>query len=465
MKRILTIAFPMILGLSFTQLSAQCTAGFTFNVDPANNGDVTYTNTSSTGTGLFYSWNFGDGTYDNAVNPPSHNYPSGGTFNVCLTIYDSTGLADTSGMFGGCYNTFCSNITVINSSATCSAMFYAYSDTASSGVYFSNTSSGFITDYLWDFGDGTTSTLANPGPHIYPGGGFYTVCLTTNNPATLCNSTYCDTVFYSSCTTTFTYTPDATGDGCTFNGSSTGTAITYSWNFGDGSSSTLQNPYHVFAANGSYNICLTASSSTDSTCNSMSCQYVTLTGICDANFSIIQDSFDLYNYFIYNYSAGGTGSTYFWDFGDGGTSTLIYPTHTYTGSGPYLICLTVSDGACSDTYCDSIYPGHSSSTNTTVTVLDPLGVNENANIINSLENYPNPFSSNTTISYSINKDASVELSILDLLGNKVAAIEAGNRSSGSYKVNWNSEGVADGMYLLQLKVNNMVSTKKLMINK
>ena len=50
----------------------------------------------------------------------------------------------------------------------------------------------------------------------------------------------------------------------------------------------------------------------------------------------------------------GSNLFYYWDFGDGTSSIKVSPTHTYTGNGPYNLCLTVSDGTCTDSYCDSI---------------------------------------------------------------------------------------------------------------
>jgi hypothetical protein len=100
----------------------------------------------------------------------------------------------------------------------------------------------------------------------------------------------------------------------------------------------------------------------------------------------------------------------------------------------------------------------------TINVL-PLGVTEDVSTISSLENYPNPLSDMTTISYSIKKDAFVELAIFDLLGNKIASIENGNKQTGMFTTTWNSDGVANGMYLLHLKAGNSVSVKKLVISK
>ena len=192
-----------------------------------------------------------------------------------------------------------------------------------------------------------------------------------------------------------------------------------------------------------------------------------MSGLCDAIFYVSQDSANLFNYFVYNASTTPSGTmTYLWDFGDGSTSTLAYPSHTYATTTPVTLCLTITDaGGCTDIFCDSITPGMMMSSVFTINVVNPLTVEENTSSILALENYPNPFSDNTTINYAINKEANVSICIVDLLGNTIAEIENENKASGEYSVTWNSEGVADGMYLLQLKVNNDIKTKKIVINK
>ncbi|MFZ1618448.1 MAG: T9SS type A sorting domain-containing protein [Flavobacteriales bacterium] len=58
---------------------------------------------------------------------------------------------------------------------------------------------------------------------------------------------------------------------------------------------------------------------------------------------------------VYNLSSGGNGTYQFtWDFGDGSSSTDAYPTHNYDGPGPWLLCLTMNSGGCTDTFCDSV---------------------------------------------------------------------------------------------------------------
>ncbi len=58
---------------------------------------------------------------------------------------------------------------------------------------------------------------------------------------------------------------------------------------------------------------------------------------------------------VWNLSQGNPPMTYSWDFGDGATSTMAYPSHTYSENGPFMLCLTIADASgCTSTYCDSI---------------------------------------------------------------------------------------------------------------
>jgi uncharacterized repeat protein (TIGR01451 family) len=103
-------------------------------------------------------------------------------------------------------------------------------------------------------------------------------------------------------------------------------------------------------------------------------------------------------------------------------------------------------------------------TNTTVnTIQIAAGVNEKANSTSDVTVYPNPFSSITTIAYSVKQDATVELNVINLLGQQIALIDGGNKTSGNHSIQWNAENIAPGIYVLVLKVNDQVSTKKLIV--
>ena len=479
LTKVLMIGALMSLGL---KANAQCIASYGYVVDSSESGNVTFTNMSISSSGALYYWNFGDSTSltTTSLGTFVHLFGRSGSYMVSLkmvTIMDSTlsGSSCTDSL------TFIINVIRTEPAGPCAGVVdptFTYVDSAGY-TFFANTPAGSSPVYHWDFGDGTTSSDVGGSIHMYAANGTYLVCLTVRETAGGTDSCqYCNYVTITSVGGTtgacmgivnpvYTYT-DSSGYAVFYN-TPTGSSPVYLWNFGDGTtSSAVGNTSHLYTADGTYTVCLTVYETGGGTDSCHYCSEVTIASIpdCHAHFVIVQDSVDLYHYDIYNTSTVFSGASYLWDFGDGTTSTLEYPTHTYTDTNSVMICLTVSSGAiCTNTFCDSIInPGRSAGA-FTVTVTAPTGINEQASVISSLENYPNPFGTNTTISYSINKNAAVTLAIVDLLGNTIAVVENGNKTSGNYSTTWNSEGVAEGMYLLQLRVNNDISTKKIIITK
>ncbi|MCW3071859.1 MAG: repeat-containing protein [Bacteroidetes bacterium] len=459
-----------LLSLGF-KANAQCAANFNYSVDTANNGNVAFTNTSSAAPGSYYEWSFGDGGYAYTTSP-SYTYMTTSTYNVCLTVIDT---------LSPCNDSICHTIAVTNSSpgGSCSAAFTPTFDT-SNYVHFNNMSTGSGLTSTWTFGDGTSGTSTGDVTHYYSSPGTYYICLSVTNFLGTCTDSYCDSIYFNPSSSGMcmgsvnSYFTSYNSAGVTyFNNTPSGTGPVYFWDFGDGSNTnTVGNTSHTYTSPGTYTVCLTVYETGGTYDSCQYCSYVTIgapAGPCDASFTVIQDSSNLYNYFVYNNTTSSSPTmTYFWDFGDGTTSTLQYPSHTYPDTVSYYLCLTVADSTpmimCTSTYCDTIAAGRSSSGITVTVVNTATGISEAA-IASTLENYPNPFSGSTTIHYSIAKDAIVELNVFDLLGNKIATIESGRRSSGNYSEVWNADNVAGGMYLLQMKVNNQVSTKKIILNK
>lgn len=431
-------------------------------------------NTPSASSGQVYHWDYGDGTTSSVVGTNTHLYPANGTYYVCLTVYDGTDSCQ-----------YCNYVTINSCSTTaCSASFFSVD--SSGYVYFSNQSVGLGSGVTcsWSFGDGTVGTSSGDIVHNYTTSRVYYVCMTMSNFLGTCNDTYCDSIYVNT-------NPGGGGGMCmgvvnpyftandssmygVFSNTPSGSGQVYFWDFGDGTNSnTIGSVSHLYASPGTYTVCLTVYETGGSLDSCQYCSYVTIGSggptPCDASFTIIQDSTNLFNYFVYmNNTSTSSTMSYFWDFGDGTSSTLQYPTHTYPSSGPYYICLTITDSTpmlgCTNTYCDSIAAGHSS-TPITLNVVSPTGIQESYNTISSLENYPNPFGESTTINYTLSKDGNVELSIMDLLGKKITSIDSGSKTAGKHTVLYNSNEISGGLYLLQLKMDNNISTKKIIINK
>ncbi len=181
---------------------------------------------------------------------------------------------------------------------------------------------------------------------------FWNRSLTQTDITALCNEV--DDSEPDTCIAAFTFNQagfDADFfDASQYNGTGT---LTYNWAFGDGISSSVQSPIHTYGASGSYNACLTISDGVF--CNDTKCDSLTVVDSCKANFTYMTQGFsvDFQNTSLY-YVPGGTPN-YLWDFGDGNSSNVPNPTHTYGASGSYNTCLTINDGAfCNDTKCDSL---------------------------------------------------------------------------------------------------------------
>lgn len=228
-----------------------------------------------TGVGLpdSYAWNFGDGDTSTAASP-SHTYPAEGTYDVTLLTTNACGGADT---FTGSIS-ICESIT---------ADFTATQVTPNGLAFdFTDNSAGTVVSYAWSFGDGATSASASPA-HTYAAHGSYTVTLITTNACGI-SDTATETV--RTClpaSAGFTATVQSDGATVITANSSAGTNLTYNWNFGDGATSTAEEPTHVYAATGSYTITLTATDACGTTATATQTVSI-ITGITNvqAGFSI-----------------------------------------------------------------------------------------------------------------------------------------------------------------------------------
>ncbi|MBI2967585.1 MAG: PKD domain-containing protein [Bacteroidetes bacterium] len=206
----------------------------------------------STISSLVYSWNFGDGNYSNLINP-LHTYSTFGTYNVCLSVQDTSGT---------CSDTFCQAVTV-----NCLDAQFGYGQNYSQKYTFTfnDNTNGNITSWLWSFGDEATDTTANP-THTYLTYGYYLVCLTVSTDS--CTDQYCQNIWMECCEVDFAYSYSGASVNFDLNTDSgyCGFYNTYEWNFGDGFSGTQSyyDPYiqHTYSTPGIYTVCLSGGSDT-----------------------------------------------------------------------------------------------------------------------------------------------------------------------------------------------------------
>ncbi len=125
-------------------------------------------------------------------------------------------------------------------------------------VQVSDASTTNTTEWLWDFGDGNTSSMQNP-TYTYSEAGTYTICLTASND--IGSNTYCED-FTFALVPIPSFSSEIIDNGLLqFTDATTQEPTMWSWDFGDGNTSTEQNPEHTFAESGTYTVCLTAANS------------------------------------------------------------------------------------------------------------------------------------------------------------------------------------------------------------
>jgi PKD repeat protein len=481
-------------------------AGFTGSVSGLN---IDFTNTTTNATS--YSWNFGDGETSTSANP-SHTYAEDGVYVVTLTATNGCGSVTSTQTFtivtpptagfsavetSGCEPftvqfknessenaaTFAwtfpggtpatsteENPVVVYSAAGTYSVTLVVSNAAGNDTYeltdyisvkpmptagftsvvngsavvFTNTSTN-AGSYVWNFGDGESSTEENP-QHAYVQDGIYTVTLTATND---CGSvTTTKTVVVATMGPIAAFTAEST-NGCApltvvFENLSSENAESFQWSFpgGEPSTSTEENPVVVYNTPGVYDVTLTAINGQG---NNSSTQpgLVVVNGVPSTSFTqTVNGGTVTFN----NTSTGAT--TYKWDFGDGENSTELNPVHTYSQSGEYMVTLT-SENEC----------GFSSATITIQVVV--TGVGEIPGI-SEFNVYPNPNSGRFTLTLKGEPQTSLELSFTNVLGQRLLN-ERVNFNTGQISREFSFGQLPAGMYIFQVKSGDKAIFKKLII--
>ncbi len=390
-------------------------------------------------------WTFGDNdsTWGNNV---THTYAMQGTYVVCVYENDSLGnpVCDV------CQAVYAGSAPPCYFGASQQANLFTYDVVA----YFDTIN--YLTS--WDFGDGNLGS-GNNIQHTYTNPGPYTICAYQIDSLTstiVCQS--CQTIYAGSSTVcAANFATSASGLDVYFvdNSNSNPATTTYLWDFGDGDSSYVRFPMHTYLIPGNYPACLTIY---DSLCSDTYCQNIFVDSItpppitCQALFVFTQIA--PYQLNIVNLSSG-LFLSYSWDFGDGGTSLLAYPSHTYSTSGSYPICLTVSDTTgCSNTYCDTLTVDslgniiyRSSIVGFTVQVVSPAQLTSvtDHSTLSQTKIYPNPVTDQFTIETPFTPVTQLRYSLRSMTGQ---LCKSGRIDSSHFEINVSA--LTSGIYSLEL---------------
>lgn len=309
--------------------------------------------------------------FTNQANP-TYTYNSPGNYGVSLTVTDIYGC--TNSIIKNNYIQIAPTIVDFQMDTTegCVPVNVAFTDNSSSPEP--------IIAWTWDFGDGSATVNGRNVSHSYTTPGTYDACLTITTQSG-CTGMRCYQVSAGvTPTASFNFSPDTV---CTdvpvvFNNTSSATANTYDWNFGDGQTDGTRDPDdHVYETPGTYTIELEIGYNG---CKHDTSDIIVVEG-ADANFDFDLDCSGSGYVEFENTSVGG--DIFDWDFGDNtANSNLFEPTHTYASSGNYEVTLTVTDTAsgCVSEETDSIKVsvGNASFTNNRSSGCAPLRVNFNS---------------------------------------------------------------------------------------
>jgi len=320
---------------------------------------VLFSDLSQAGSGSIvqWNWNFGDPasgvSNTSLIQNPQHQYTAAGTYQVILSVTSSL----------GCTDTIVKTVVVhalppvdFNVSDNCVNALVSFTPNASV------MNIGAIAGWLWDFGDGTTSSLESP-IHVYLTAGTYNVTLSVTDTISCSNSASKVLSIHALPVASFNYTfPACTQSTISFtdlsqtNGNSA--IVSWLWNFGDTASgaantSTLQNPVHVFSIPGTYLVTLTVSNNTG--CSSSITLSVDVHQTPTADFSFTTPVLNEPVFFSdLSLPASGTIVAWSWDFGDGNTSALQNPVHVYSLPGTYTVGLNITNVSGCGSYADSL---------------------------------------------------------------------------------------------------------------
>jgi PKD repeat protein len=448
--------------------TSTCNLNASFTKNVGANGVTYFTNTSTNASTLTsYHWSNNNNFFSSVQNPSTTL--NNGFYNICLTVIDS---------LNNCFDTFCDSIVISNSTNTCNLNAnFSYVVGSNGNVSFVSTSTGTTasTNYSWWFGNNQSANTPNANTN-YAFNGLYTVCLFLTDNNSNCTSSFCDTINVntaansSTCNASFNFTVGSNGN-VTFASNSTGTTSTTShlWSFNNSSWSNGPTASQTFTNFFNY-VCLTIYDSA-SLCFSTYCDTVIIpSNPCNpsVNFVMVQDTTQALTWWAFaNYPANVTNVV--WSWGDNSSSTGFFPSHTYSASGFYNICVTITV-SCAGTasFCSNTFINKSAEASLPmyhVNVAASSGptsikVNTAKEAMSDVLLYPNPAKDLTHLRVNMNNAGDISISIYEITG-KLLVQQDRKAYQGVNEVEIPTNELKRGMYFVTINSGSAKKTVRL----
>lgn len=393
-------------------------------------------------------WSFGNGN-TGLSNNPVYTYPASGSYVIRLKVTSNFGCIDST-----------SQPVTVHPKPQAG---YTFTNACQSdSIRFNNTTNfvGGLTNvsYRWNFGDNTPiATAATPGK-MYGALGTFNVKLVATESTNGCADSVTQAVTINEKPVAGFTAAGGTNKGCvgsavSFNNGSFGpfgSTLSYAWAFGDGNNSTATAPTHTYTSAGPKPVALIVTAG--------GCKDTALVVVSINSSPVPTISYTLVNNstmtFRFNATPAGMAK-YTWDFKDGGTKNTFVDSvnNTYTSAGTYAPTVTVTDAnGCVGSA--QIAPA---------IVITNVGVNEELATAYGLSVYPNPFTTNASIDFRLNKPSTVSIRVFDMIGRTVAQADKGTLNAGNQSVSLQDIGFKGtaGAYMVQIQIDGVIITKQI----
>ncbi len=292
-----------------------------------------------------YAWDFGDNSTSTSATP-THGYAAAGTYKIHVDAVD----AGVTYSLDQAINVYPSPVASFNSLAgTVNGNSYTFLSTSTVG-------SGIISGYVWSFGDGSGDVISNPTKTYSATGNYNVKLIVTSDHGCIDSTSQSVNIILTGNTIASAFTIDNASQ-CllanSFNFTNAGTfdaSLSYSWNFGDGTSANTFSASHTYTASGNYNVVLTVSNGSN-------------VGTSVNTIAVLSNPIAGFTYTFNgktaNFTSTSTGSItgFAWDFGDAATASTTNTTITHTYAAPQTLSVqlvALSTGGCTDTTHQSI---------------------------------------------------------------------------------------------------------------